>query len=115
MNRSTLMLAAAAAAAAFDLGVLVVAGHADTLQPSNEAKTGGPAASLQFCANGQHFGKTCKADAQNLHIYKFDNVNTPQACMNNGGTPVTTSAGQQACQSKRAISGWVEILSFPSG
>lgn len=95
-----------AAAVAFDLGVLVVAGHADTLQPSNATKTGGPAASTLFCANGQHFGKTCKADAQNLHIYKFDNVNTPQACKTHGGQVVQNSAGEQACQSEQAIPGF---------
>lgn len=104
-----------AAAIAFDLGVLVIAGHADPLQPSNEAKTGDPVATLLHCANGTHFGKTCKADAQNLHFYKFDKVNTAESCMDHNGAVVKNSAGLQACQSKQVIPGWVEILSFPSG
>lgn len=103
-----------AGAIAFDLGVLVVASHAAPLQHYKEQKADGPAASFTGCVKGQHF-PGCQAETQNQHFYKIDKVNTAESCMDHNGAVVKNSAGLQACQSKQAIPGAIEILSFSFG
>lgn len=68
----------AAAAIAFDLGVMVVACQAaDDHIPFK-------------------FDKIAKAPSQARIFIKFDLVNTPQSCMTKGGMP-TTQHGVQGC------------------
>ena len=105
-----------AGAIAFDLGVLVVASHAATGEDflkGNKANakatgSGAPANATEGAGGG-------KVSVQDFHFYKIDKVHTSEACMNNGGTPVTNSAGLHACQSKQPIPGSIEILSWSWG
>jgi hypothetical protein len=107
--RKTVLLVAGAIA--FDLGILIVAGHAAPANPLKSAKA--DVIVSPFSTGGG--GGAGKVSVQDFHFTKFDLVNTPQACTAHNGTLVTNSAGQQACQSKQAIPGAIEILSWSWG
>lgn len=110
MNKSALILAGAVA---FDLGVLVVAGHADTLHPVKSAKADVAVSSYSTGAGGG----AGKANPQEFHFTKILDASSPALalCMRYGGTVVKNKAGEQACMSKQVIPGAVEIVSWSFG
>ena len=106
MRKTPLILASAIV---FDLGVLVVVGHTDTLHPIKSAKADVVVGSVSTGA-----GKT---NPQEFHYTKILDASSPALalCMRYGGTVVKNQAGEQACQSKQVIPGAVEIVSWSFG
>lgn len=103
----------AAAAIAFNLGVLVVAGRTDTLHPIKSAKADVAVSSVSTGAGGG----AGKANPQEFHYTKILDASSPALalCMRYGGTVVKNPAGERACKSKQVIPGAVEIVSWSFG
>ena len=95
MNKTALVLAGVIA---FDLGVMVVAGHAATAPaPASGAclkvkLTDCMVTSIAPAAPA----KSAPSEQISLNFAKFDAVNTPQSCMDKGGK-ATTQHGVQGC------------------
>jgi len=108
MRKTAILIAGAIA---FDLGVLIVAGYADTLHPIKSGKADVVVSPYSTGAGGG----SGKVSMQDFHFTKIDDKSTPEMCMMHGGTVVRNSAGLKACQSKQVIPGAIEILAWSWG